>query len=181
MPAFIASAISLKSSVVGQSLEDRSAIRWRAPNWPPSLRSHATQLLNGNDLLDAVTAGPGDRVLVIGASAADTLCDAMRRGCRGGSALRAPPAHPDPVEVVVAPAIRTEEAGQAVVDCAHRALGAGGRVALRAMGQGAAELARQIADRLRIHGFKRVRTRGQAEGALVFCRYSGGRKVGAVR
>ncbi|TPG41863.1 hypothetical protein EAH89_28625 [Roseomonas nepalensis] len=113
-------------------------------------------------------------MLVIGEAAADTLCDAMRRGCRGGSAFRAAPAHPDPVEVVVAPIIRTEEAGEAVAICARRALPAGGRLVLRAVGQGEAELARGLADRLRTYGFERVRLHGQAEGALVLCRLSSG-------
>ena len=129
------------------------------------------------DLLNAASAGPNDRVLVIGEAAADTLCDAMRRGCRGGSAFRAAPSHPDPVEVVVAPTIRTEDAGEAVAACARRALPAGGRLVLRAVGHGAAELARSIADRLRIYGFERVRLRAQADGALILCVLSSGNTI----
>ncbi|WP_043839363.1 hypothetical protein [Muricoccus aerilatus] len=135
---------------------------------------HTVGLTRTSDLLSAVSAGPNDRVLVIGGAAADTLWDAMRRGCRGGSAFRAAPSHPDPVEVVVAPTIRTEDAGQAVAACARRALPAGGRLVLRAVGHGAVELARAIADRLGTYGFERVRLRAQAEGALILCCLSGG-------
>jgi hypothetical protein len=143
-------------------------------SWPPSLRSHDIPPAGNDDLLGAVSVGSNDRVLVIGDAAADTLCDAMRRGCRSGSAFRTAPAHPEPVEVVIAPAIRTEEVGQAVAACARRALPAGGRLALRAIGQGAVEVARKVAERLRAYGFERVRLRGRAEGALVLCRLSGG-------
>ena len=153
---------------------DQSPARRTNQNWPPSLRSHTVGLTREVDLLGAVAIGPSDRVLVIGEAAADTLCDAMRRGCRGGSAFRTAPAHPDPVDVVVAPIIRTEEAGQAVVACARRALPAGGRLVLRAVGQGAAEVARRLADCLRTYGFERVRLRGQAKGTLILCRLSGG-------
>jgi hypothetical protein len=149
--------------------------------WPPSLRSHDMPPAQDGDLLGALSVGSNDRVLVIGDAAADTLCDAMRRGCRSGSAFRTAPAHPEPVEVVIAPAVRTDEAGQAVAVCARRALPAGGRLALRAIGQGAVEVARKVAERLRTYGFKRIRLRGQAEGALVLCRLSGGSKTRKVR
>jgi hypothetical protein len=155
----------------------RPEVRTVPRAWPPSLRSHTRRPPQDDDLLGAVSAGHEDRVLVIGDAAADTLCDAMRRGCRGGSAFRTAPAHPEPAEVVIAPAIRTEQAGQAVAACAHRALPPGGRLALRAIGQGALEVARSIAERLRTYGFERVRLRGQAEGALVLCHRAGGDKT----
>lgn len=158
----------------------RPEIRTPSLVWPRSLRSHDARPVQ-DDLLEAVSAGRDDRVLVIGEAAADTLCDAMRRGCRGGSAFRTAPAHPEPVEVVIAPAIRTEEAGQAVAACARRALPAGGRLGLRAIGQGAVDVARKIAERLRTYGFERVRLRGQAEGALILCRLSAGSKAGKAR
>ena len=139
-------------------------------DWPPSLRSLGIRPAADIDLLEAVSASQADRVLVIGEAAAETLCDALHRGCRSGSAFRTPPAHPEPVEVVVAPCVRTEEAGQAVLACARHALPAGGRLALRLVGAGAVSLARALAERLRTYGFERVRLRGQAEGALVHCR-----------
>jgi len=181
MSALIRSAHLSAPVRAAPAARTRSAIRRPGQDWPPSLRSHTIGSARGCDLLGAASAGPDDRVLVIGEAAADTLCDAMRRGCRGGSAFRAAPAHPDPVEVVVAPTIRTEEAGQAVADCARRALPAGGRLVLRAVGQGAAELARGIAGRLRDYGFERVLLRGEAEGALIVCRLSGGGKLGKLR
>lgn len=181
MSAHPRSAIFPSSVQAASASRDRLLIRKTGRDWPPSLRSHTIGLSRDDDLLAVVSAGPRDRVLVIGEAAADTLCDAMRRGCRGGSAFRAAPAHPEPVEIVVAPTIRTQEAGQAVVACARRALPAGGRLVLRAVGQGAAEMARGIADRLRTYGFERVRLRGQAEGALILCRLSGGSTITKVR
>ena len=146
--------------------------------WPPSLRSQGVARSDAGDLLGAVAAGSGDRVLFIGEAGGELLCEALHRGCRGGAAFRAAPAHPDPVEVVVAPAIRTEEAGRAVADCARRALPAGGRLALRLIGAGAAGLARSIAARLRAYGFERVRRRGQAEGGLLVYRLPAARRAG---
>ncbi|MBP0492077.1 hypothetical protein [Roseomonas indoligenes] len=147
--------------------------------WPPSLRAlGATPHRAGAELLEAAGAGQEDRVLCLGESGAETLCDALHRGCRGASAFREPPAHPDPVEIVVAPAIRSEEAGRAVADCARRALPSGGRLALRLIGEGTAALGRSIASRLRAYGFERVRLRGQAEGALMVYRLASARKGG---
>ncbi|MCR0981514.1 hypothetical protein [Roseomonas populi] len=144
-----------------------------APPWPPSLRAlDAAPRRAGAELLDAAGAGREDRVLCLGEAGAETLCDVLNRGCRGGSAFRQPPAHPDPVEVVVAPAIRSEEAGRAVADCARRALPSGGRLALRLIGGGTAAIARSVAARLRAYGFERVRLCGQAEGVLLVYRLS---------
>ncbi|MFH5926303.1 hypothetical protein [Roseomonas xinghualingensis] len=180
MPALTHSVVSPKPAPSAAARQAKPETGATSLTWPPSLRSHDVRP-GRDDLLGAVSAGRDDRVLVIGESAADTLCDAMRRGCRGGSAFRTAPAHPDPVEVVIAPAIRTEEAGQAIAACARRALPAGGRLALRAIGQGALDVARKVAARLRTYGFERVRLRGQAEGALVLCRLSGGSKTRKAR
>ncbi|WP_458095914.1 hypothetical protein [Roseomonas sp. WA12] len=149
-----------------------------AQPWPPSLRSQGVAAPDAEDLLAAVAAGSGDRVLFIGEAGGELLCDALHRGCRGGAAFRAAPAHPDPVEIVVAPAIRTEEAGRAVADCARRALPAGGRLALRLIGDGAASLARSIAARLRVYGFERVGRRGQEDAGLLVYRLPAARRAG---
>ncbi|WP_338663623.1 hypothetical protein VQH23_00345 [Pararoseomonas sp. SCSIO 73927] len=170
-PALAASAASAKDVAKGPA---------RSPGglpWPPSLRAlDAAPRRAGAALLDAAGAGREDRVLCIGEAGAETLCDALHRGCRGAAAFRQPPAHPDPVEVVVAPAIRSEEAGRAVADCARRALPSGGRLALRLIGDGTAALARSVAARLRAYGFERVRLRGEGEGGLMLYRLASARK-----
>lgn len=127
-------------------------------------------------LLGAVRAGAHDRILVIGAPsrAADLMGDAIRRGCRGAAAFAAPPARPEPAEVVVAPRVETAEAGLAVAACARRALRRGGRLVMRALGAGAAGIAASLRD----YGFERVRLRAQAEGDLLLvCRRAGMRRV----
>lgn len=126
--------------------------------------------LGKDPLLEAVGAGPADRVLVLGHPGAVTLSDVMRRGCRGVALFAAPPDRPEPAEVVVAPSIRSEEAGRAVAECARQALPVNGRLALRLIGDGTAALARVLVARLRAYGFDRVRLRGQAESALLVCR-----------
>jgi hypothetical protein len=130
----------------------------------------------GPTLLEAVGAGPADRVLAVGAGAdAEVICAALRRGCRGAAVHPCPPPHPEPVEVVIAPRVEDEGAALAALACGRRALGAGGRMALRLLGKGAFALARALAAQLRRDGFERVRLRAQAEGDLLLvCRRLGG-------
>ncbi len=125
-------------------------------------------------LLDAVGAGPADRVLVLGRAGSAALLAAAHRGCRGGAAHVAPPAHPEPAEVVLAPAVASAEAGDAVARCARRALTEGGRLAVGLVGTASAALARSLVASLRAYGFERVRLRGNAEGATLVCRRAAG-------
>src|SRR5690349_672420 len=76
------------------------------------------------DLLDEAAAGPGDRVLIIGAPSAELLCGALRHGCRAALEVVGPPAHPEAADVVVAPRVATEAEANAVATCARRALAA---------------------------------------------------------
>ena len=126
-------------------------------------------------LLDEAAAGPGDRVLIIGATSAELLCGALRHGCRAAQEATLPPLRPEPADVVVAPHVGSEEAGAALASCARRALAesaAGGRLALLLRpGTGARALARRLARRLRDYGFERIRLRARAEGDLLLvCR-----------
>ena len=122
-------------------------------------------------LLDEAAAGPADRVLIIGATSAELLCEALRHGCRAAQEATLPPLRPEPADVVVAPHIGSEEAGAALASCARRALAAspaGGRLALL-LRPGLS--ARRLARRLRDYGFERIRLRARAEGDLLLvCR-----------
>lgn len=132
---------------------------------PASLRGHADA-----GLLDEATAAPDDRVLIIGALGPDLLCDALRHGCRAALEVVAPPAHPEPADVVIAPGVAGEAAASAVALCAKRALGAGkpdGRLALSLLGRDARTLARRLVDRLRGYGFARIRLRARPNGGLL--------------
>jgi len=115
----------------------------------------------GTRLLDAVAATPADRVLVVGGGTADLLCASIRRGCRAATGVAAAPLHPEPAEVVLAPAVATLAQAEAIAACACRALrhGApGGRLAIRLLGAEAGA-ARALCLRLVALGYAAVRRR----------------------
>ena len=138
---------------------------------PKSLPPAPPPAAPGGDaqLLDEAAAGPGDRVLIIGATSAELVCTALRHGCRAAQEATLPPLRPEPADVVVAPRIGSEEAAAALAACARRALAAspaGGRLALL-LRPGAGAIAR----RLRDYGLERLRLRARAEGELLLvCR-----------
>ena len=142
------------------------------PAWMPRLRDLAQAPAAGASLLDEAEARPDDRVLIVGAPSAELLCDALRHGCRAALEVNAPPKRPEPVDVVVAPRIASEDAAAAFALCARRALAGsktGGRLALSLLG--ARAIALSVAGRLRSCGFERIRLRAQAGGDVVLvCR-----------
>ncbi|MCQ4161491.1 hypothetical protein NON00_16350 [Roseomonas sp. GC11] len=107
-----------------------------------------------------------DRVLIIGPRGAGLLCAAIRQGCRSGAEAISPPAHPEPADLVLAPAVASEAAALSVARCAGRALaagGQGGRLVLALLGQGARALARSARACLRAEGFRQIRLREAVE------------------
>lgn len=144
--------------------------------WPPQLRTLLGAPAPDTRLLDAATAGPDDRVLILGAPTAELLCEALRHGCRSALEIAMPPPRPEPADVVVAPALRSAEAAMAVVACARRALGGnprGGRLALSLAGTGARALAAAIRRQLRAAGFQGIRLAGAGDGLLLVGRLPG--------
>ena len=134
----------------------------------------AQALDNAEELLDAVDTRPEDRVLIVGGGSADLLCASLRRGCRAATGVTAPPRHPEPAEVVLAPRVASVEEAAAIARSAHRALAAGarsGRLALALLGAATATVTRHLAGGLRAGGYDRVRVRARARGGLlVTCR-----------
>jgi hypothetical protein len=120
-------------------------------------------------LLDAVRAGPQDRVLVVGGGSAELLCASIRRGCRSAMGCNLPPLHPAPADAVLAPRVRDAEEAIGIAGCARRALMGGrhGRLALRLAGQDAAAAARAVARRLAALGYDRIRCRSIGGAMLV--------------
>jgi hypothetical protein len=138
--------------------------------WPPRRCGIRPSAAAAASLLDEAEAGPADRVLIVGAPNAELLCDALRHGCRTALEVVAPPPHPEPADVVVAPRVAGEAEAAAIALCARRALGAGGpggRLALSLLGHRARALARLLAERLRAFGFARIRLRARTEGGLL--------------
>jgi hypothetical protein len=136
----------------------------------PGSASSPNQTCAKAGLLDEAAAGPDDRVLIIGASDPELLCDAVRHGCRTALEVTEPPAHPEPADIVVAPRVATEAEATAIALCARRALAAGGfggRLALSFLGRGARTLTLTLAERLRTYGFSRITLRARAEGDLL--------------
>lgn len=156
-------------AVMGRSLLNRPA------------RLHAalaTSTDPDNDMLDAVEAGPADRVMVVGGTTADLLCASIRRGCRGAVGLATAPAHPDPADVVLAPRVSTAEEALGIARSALRALRGSarhGRLVVRLIGQGAQVRARELALALAALGFARIQIGRRAGGVLVTgeCRRAG--------
>ncbi|MDQ1078624.1 hypothetical protein [Pseudoroseomonas cervicalis] len=106
-----------------------------------------------------------DRVLIIGPRGAGLLCAAARHGCRSGAEARHAPAHPEPADLVLAPAIASESMALTIARSARRALAAGGRLVLALPGEAAAgprALARAIGRGLRAEGFRQIRLRAIA-------------------
>ncbi|MBL6082688.1 hypothetical protein JMJ56_32510 [Belnapia sp. T18] len=124
-------------------------------------------------LLDALGVNETDRVLVLGCSCIEVLCDAVRHGCRTASEALTPPKRPEPADVVVAPRVTSEGEAIAIAESGRRALMAGGQGGLLALVLAGAQplsIAQSISGRLRAFGFRRIRIRRQANGHfLLMC------------
>ncbi|MDB5413694.1 MAG: hypothetical protein JWR10_2029 [Rubritepida sp.] len=122
------------------------------------------------DMLDAAEARPEDRVLLV-RGGPELLCSALRHGCRSAVTVTVPPRHPEPADLVVAPAIVTRAEAEEVAESASRALGKGGRLVLMLRGA-AVKTARRLRLHLHAHGFSRVRLSAGTDGAvLLLCRF----------
>lgn len=121
------------------------------------------------DILDLVETRPEDRLLIVHGGP-ELLFSALRHGCRSAISVVTPPRHPEAADLVVAEDVASQEDAIAVAECARRALGRDGRLALR-LRVGAASVARGLGARLRAYGFSRVRHQ-RADGALLLlCQY----------
>jgi hypothetical protein len=121
-------------------------------------------------LLDAAEAGPEDRVMVVGGGAADLLCASIRRGCRAALSVSAPPAHPEPVDVVLAPRVAEGADMLGIARSAMQALRGGasrGRLAMRLLGRGARSRAQALALELAAMGFAAIQIRRPPGGGIV--------------
>jgi hypothetical protein len=146
----------------------------RPPAIPAATTPRPTALRRrAQALLAAAQAGPGDRVLILGARGApDLLCAALARGCLSATSLKLAPSRPEPSDVVLLPA--TPEGLPALLACARRALqgcARGGRLALRLIGSGAQARAAALTETLTRLGFEKVRLRhGPGGEDLLVCR-----------
>lgn len=124
-------------------------------------------------LLDEIGIRQSDRVLVLGCSCIEVLCDAVRHGCRAASEALTPPKRPEPADVVVAPQVTSEGEAITIAESGRKALiagGHGGLLALVLAGTQALSIAQSISERLRAYGFRRVRLKRQACGHfLLIC------------
>jgi hypothetical protein len=144
-----------------------------APSTAPAAAPATATRRRAQALLAAAQAGPGDRVLILGARGApDLLCAALARGCLSATSLTLAPSRPEPSDVVLLPA--TPEGLPALLACARRALqgcARGGRLALRLIGSGAQARVAALTETLTRLGFEKVRLRhGPGGEDLLVCR-----------
>ena len=152
-----------------------------APELPLGLgRPLATQLrpeflAQPPSLLGAVGIRETDRVLILGRSCLEVLCEAVRHGCRSASEARTPPKRPEPSDVVVAPRVTSESDALAIAECGQKALIAGGHdgaLGLVLVGDHALSIAQSITHRLRDQGFRRIRLkRWVGDQFLLVCNF----------
>jgi hypothetical protein len=102
-------------------------------------------------------AGPldGVRAFVAASHGLDVLCALIRRGCQAATCLK-PGVRADRGEhdLVLVPDIATPAAADEAIRTAHRALTPSGRVVMGVTGDAAA-----VSRRLRLNGFRSIRTR----------------------
>ena len=118
-------------------------------------------------LLLALGPVDGAHALVIGGAALPTLCALIGGGCAGATQVslhERPVALPEQVEFALVPRVESLAEAATAAALASRALMTGGSIALRDASGG---LAPAIADLLRRHGFRAVRVRADADGAIV--------------
>jgi hypothetical protein len=139
----------------------------------PAVPARGTPRRRAQALLAAAQAGPGDRVLILGARGApDLLCAALARGCLSATSLNLAPSRPEPSDVVLLPA--TPDGLPALLACARRALqgcARGGRLALQLIGSSAQARVTALTETLTRLGFEKVRLRhGPGGEDLLVCR-----------
>ena len=138
------------------------------------MHTHATHLHPGipphhaADLLDCLELSDDDHVLVIGDDTLDLMCALLRRGCGAVTVMRPHEGvRPEPVELVVVPAVRDAATAAHALALARRALGAGGRLVLHVPHDPGHAVTTDIARVLRAQAFGAVRIQELDDGTVL--------------